>query len=81
MIFIIYCHKNRLNKKSYIGWSNKTIDKRWEIHCRVAQKGVKTLFAQALRKYGTSDDVWEHEIIESHLSSLEITKEAERFDR
>lgn len=76
---IIYCHKNKITGKSYIGWTVKSIEKRWAEHCAASLHDCHTLFANALRKWGLSDDVWEHEIIESHLVSFSVAKEAERF--
>ncbi len=75
-MFIIYCHTNVKNGKSYIGWSSLTIDQRWKGHLYDSRRGSDALFHKALRKWGTSNDVWQHEVLET-VSTSEKAKEAE----
>lgn len=61
--YYVYCHRNRCNGKAYIGWTSN-LKRRWRQHCLGARRGCDTVFCRALRKWGISDDVWEHEILE-----------------
>jgi len=79
MSTIIYCHRNKVNGKSYIGWTIKGLEKRWKEHCSASRLGAKTIFANALRKWGFTDDIWDHEIIEDNIVSIAVAKEAEKF--
>ena len=49
---VIYLAHNTINNKLYIGKTTSTLDKRIYSHKRAAQKGVKTVFHCAIRKYG-----------------------------
>lgn len=62
MCFTVYRHINRLNGKSYIGWTSKSIDYRWNQHCRLAQNASPLVFHSAISKYGP--DQFDHEILE-----------------
>lgn len=64
-MYIVYCHTNRLNGKRYVGWTSVSLKWRWKKHCEAARGDCQHLFARALRKYGTSDDVWTHEVLET----------------
>lgn len=61
--YIVYCHKNTVNNKCYIGWTSATIEKRWKQHCNSSRYGSKTYFHAAIKKYG--DSVWEHHILQN----------------
>lgn len=66
---IIYKVTNLLNKKSYIGQTIKSIDKRKYFHIRTAlnkkSKIYKCKFYNALRKYGFENFKWE--ILEENI--------------
>ena len=49
---VIYLIRNRLNGKSYVGQTVKTLQARWAEHIRDARKGSPFLFHRAIRKYG-----------------------------
>ena len=50
---------------------------RWKDHCNCALgRHKQLLMSHAIRKYGTSDDVWTHEILET-MSTIEGAKRAE----
>lgn len=48
----IYRVYDKLNDRSYIGLTTKTIPKRWIAHCNKAACGSKTLLHSAIRRYG-----------------------------
>lgn len=64
-MFTIYCHTNRRNGKAYVGWTSSTMEKRWRGHIVdvLGTRRSTALFHKALRKWGTGDDVWQHEVI------------------
>lgn len=78
MKFLIYKHKNTINKKVYIGQTNRTMEKRWCGHCKATLSNVSTcIFQNALRKYGF--ECWEHEILEDNIYSKQEANIAEIF--
>lgn len=66
-MFTVYKHTNMLTGKSYIGMTSKSMEERWRRHVILAnskQSRIKhTAFAQAIKKYGPSNEVWSHEIL------------------
>lgn len=84
--FIVYSHQNRINGKRYIGWTftnvsqsiSEAMERRWKDHCYDAQTGSTRVFHNAIRKYGTSDKVWEHTILEV-MNTQEAVKHAEKL--
>lgn len=70
---IIYKFTNIITEKSYIGWTGRTLEKRWEQHVASAAKGGDNRkFYNAIRKYGV--DCWQKEI----LLELETKSEAKQ---
>ena len=62
--FLVYKHTCIITNKSYIGYTSRTIEKRWEEHTAIAFKRNKKKrwkFSYALCKYGIDD--WEHTIL------------------
>lgn len=74
-MYTLYCHINKLNGKSYIGYTKYSMFKRWRDHVRTV-KFNNTAFSNALKKYGTSDVVWEHKIL-AWCETYTAAKEAE----
>lgn len=82
--YIVYCHTNILNQKSYVGWAtvydNQTpqdaMIRRLNEHRTKASFNSKRHFFLALNCY--SFDVWKHEILEITPSLVDI-KTAEKF--
>jgi group I intron endonuclease len=73
-VYIIYKHTCKISGKSYIGYTSKTINKRWKKHLNNSKKmGWK--FSKALRKY--PDQFWIHEILIYNISALEEAKNLE----
>ncbi len=66
-MYIVYKHTNSITGKSYIGITSKSMENRWKRHVILANskqcRVTHTAFAQAIKKYGASDDVWSHDII------------------
>jgi group I intron endonuclease len=60
-MYIIYKHTNIVSGKSYIGYTNKTIEERWKIHLQRSKNNYKWKFDKALRKY--PENSWNHEIL------------------
>ena len=52
-------HNSKTSGKSYIGYTYKTIEARWEEHCHSTNKHH---FQHAIAKYGKDD--WTHTILE-----------------
>lgn len=55
MKYIIYQIQNKINNKNYIGFSSKSVEKRWSKHCVDAKNGRNTYLCNAIRKYGTEN--------------------------
>jgi group I intron endonuclease len=61
--FTIYCHTNRVNGKRYVGQTVYSMEKRWGDHVSSSKfKGRRSLFANAVRKYGA--DAFDHQLLE-----------------
>ncbi len=57
--YIIYIIQNQITNKQYIGVSKTSLQRRWITHKSAAKtKQDNFKFPNALRKYGTSDDIW-----------------------
>jgi len=67
-----------LNGKSYVGYTEKSITRRWNEHV-AKSKNKKNLyaFANALRKYGVL--YWKHDVLEVIQTSCNDAQERERF--
>lgn len=78
----IYKVTNSCNDKVYIGQTYMTINKRWRSHVYSANRGVKTKFYQAMRKYGIINfkiDVIEKYEADTVVQLKEILNEREIF--
>jgi len=72
--YIIYCHRNKINNKAYIGQTCQRLERRWRegegySHC--------SYFYHAIQKYGW--DNFEHFIIMDNLSLEEANKNEESY--
>lgn len=77
---IIYKHTCKVNGKSYIGLTVKTMEARWAEHCSDANRNKKRKFFAALNKYGI--DNWLHEVLfESDNEQEIIDKEIEFIEK
>ena len=74
---IVYKITNRLNGKSYIGQSVRSLDQRWNSHLSAVRQGSKFRFHSAIRKYGV--DQWSREIIFEHNDVNVCKKKEEEF--
>lgn len=63
MSFIVYKHTNKTTGKYYVGWTSKSILKRWKKHVSDAKSGSKYHFHRAIAKYGIDD--WTSETLET----------------
>lgn len=73
---VIYLIRNRLNGKSYVGQTVKTLQARWAEHIRDARKGSPFLFHRAIRKYGVevfSESLLATAADQQELDALEIS--------
>lgn len=59
---IIYSHLNPITNQRYIGYTTKTIEERFSVHCKKSKGTSKLKFHNAIRKYGSK--IWISEIIE-----------------
>lgn len=57
-IYSIYRATNIINGKSYIGYT-ENFENRLKAHIKNAEKGVKSVFYNAIRKYGCNSFLWE----------------------
>jgi group I intron endonuclease len=75
--FILYTITNLINNKKYVGYTTRTIEKRWKQHFNAAYKynNDKHLY-NAMRKYGVENFLFKEEC---RVSSLEELKELEIF--
>lgn len=76
MCYVVYRHTCRLSGKSYVGYTSRTMEFRWSRHVIESNSGSERHFCKAIRKYGSSDDVWSHETLEK-MSTLDGAKRAE----
>lgn len=72
---LIYKHTNKINGKSYIGQTSKTMEVRFEQH--VKSKNSNSHFHRALRKYGREN--FESEILECNIETIELSNGREIF--
>lgn len=79
MPFTLYAHINVCDKDAgYVGFTSRSMLSRWRSHCRTAKLGrSKSLFHEALRMWGFSDDTWKHVVLEA-VSTRKEAKEAEK---
>lgn len=75
LVYYVYCHRNRCNGKAYIGWTCN-LKRRWNAHLRGAVNGSQYLFPAAIRKWGSGDDIWDHQVLEV-MTTLAGVKHAE----
>jgi group I intron endonuclease len=61
---LVYQATNRINGKCYIGVTTRLLAKRRAQHHVFANRGSRSPFHQAIRKYGKENFAWE--IIEEH---------------
>lgn len=73
--WIIYCHKNKINGKSYIGQTSQKTYQRWGKSGK--QYRLQSKFYNAIKKYGW--DNFEHVILEENIESLEKANEREIY--
>lgn len=52
---LVYCITNKINKKVYVGKTERTLDARWKEHIRDLKTNKCPLLYNALRKYGTDN--------------------------
>ena len=73
--WLIYRHINKINNKSYIGLTKQEPTKRWQNG--LGYNLTQPLFFNAIKKYGWEN--FDHEILESNISSFEEAASREIF--
>lgn len=71
----IYCWRNQINNKLYIGQTKRTVKIRWQQHLEQTKYNIKhDAFHNAIRKYGADKFIldWVYEIDNQYLSAYEI---------
>ena len=58
-IYRIYRSVNKINKKVYIGYTNKSLEQRTKEHIKAAKKGSEYVFHKSIRKHGSDNFTWE----------------------
>lgn len=76
MVYLIYCIKNKITNKIYIGQTCKKFDKRFKNHLKTAKSGAGFYLHNAIRKYGIEN--FETTILETVLD-FAATNEKEIF--
>jgi hypothetical protein len=71
---IVYKITNRISNKSYVGYTSRTLQQRWNAHLSSARQGSKFRFHSAIRKYGV--DSWDLQILFED-ESVDICKKKE----
>lgn len=71
----VYCHIHRESGRRYVGLTKRTWQERWRGHLHGAGRGVRTHFANAIRKYGP--EAFDHEVLEV-CHTLEEANEREQ---
>jgi hypothetical protein len=81
MPYIVYQITNTANNKSYIGYSEKSLDDRWKGHLKSVRLKSKYKFHNAIRKHG--DEVFVREVIytEETLAGAKETEILAILDR
>lgn len=69
-IYTIYCHRNKLNNKRYIGQTSQEVERRWRKEGEGYKDSIK--FWNAIQKYGW--DNFEHIILEKNLTQEEANE-------
>ena len=69
---IVYKITNKINGKSYIGMTVRTIEERFRSHISATRQGSNFRFHSAIRKYGV--DCWDLEILEENDDILFIRR-------
>lgn len=68
---IAYKITNKINKKSYIGVTSKSVSRRFNQHCAAAGRGSSYALHRAIRKYGRS--FFDIEILAEAFSCAELS--------
>lgn len=71
---IVYKITNRISNKSYVGYTSRTLQQRWNAHISSSRQGSKFRFHSAIRKYGV--DSWDLQILFED-ESVDICKKKE----
>lgn len=66
-MYKIYRRINVLTGKSYIGLTKKEEYQRWKEHIKEMRRYPNSKLTNALRKYGTTDDIWQVSILEDNI--------------
>ena len=69
MNLIIYKITNKINQKSYIGLTTRSLRQRWSEHCSAARKGSQKVIHKAIQKYGS--DNFSVDVIDCSSKTLE----------
>lgn len=81
-MYKIYRRLNLLTGKSYIGLTSRDEAQRWKEHCGrelVAKNSCNSKLSKAIRKYGSSDTIWQVEILEDNIPNKYIAGRREVF--
>lgn len=74
---IVYKITNNVSGKSYVGYTTRTLEQRWNAHLSSTRQGSKFRFHSAIRKYGI--DSWELKILFEDESVDVCKKKEEQF--
>lgn len=79
--YVIYRHTCLVTGKSYVGYTKKTIEQRWNEHvslafdCRERSRYRKYHFQNAIKTHGVCQ--WTHELLQDKICSLQEACDAE----
>ena len=74
---LVYKITNKINNKSYIGHTVRTLEQRWKAHISSMRQGSNFRFHSSIRKYGI--DNWNFEILFEHDDVSICKKKEEEF--
>lgn len=74
---IVYKITNKINNKSYVGMSSRSLEARWNSHLSAVRQNSTFRFHSAIRKYGV--DSWIKEVIFTTEDILEARKYEEKY--
>lgn len=72
---LVYMFLNTVTEKAYVGATEKTLEARWDAHCKSARAGSTYRFHRALRDW--PEEVW-LKVVLANCYSLEELNEAEK---
>jgi hypothetical protein len=78
-MYKIYRRINILTGKSYIGLTKQEEKQRWKQHIMEMKRYQNSKLTNALKKYGTGDDIWQVSILEDNIPNKNLAGQREIY--